>query len=182
MLSNRDLQFITDELQKIPTFDDNRTDGYTITFHYFQRVASGGGVGRHYDNAPLDAWADDPGFTSTEQTISVPCTYIPNVQTTNLVQEGYHETSDLEVLIDQKTLFDFKLTADDLNNRFEFVTVQRPHTVGREGRASETTQQAYDIRTVREKSMSGRLIAIVVGLSLRNADTADVAKVDLVDA
>jgi hypothetical protein len=171
---------MVDLLQETVRFDRNNVDGYTITFHYFQRTDSGGSIGRYLDNAPSDPWDMDEGFTDVEQKIMLPCTYIPSVEQVNLVQESYHPDSEIEVMIDRDSIYDHSLTVNDLRNRFEYATIPEMHQVLIGGRPCNTTNQLWDIRSVREKSIANRLIAVVVGLSLREPDEADVAAGDII--
>lgn len=171
MLRPRDVDIIRRELEKSLASENSLADRLEITFYSMVRTASGGDVARHYDNSPLDAWADDDGFTETDYFYTVPCTYVPKVEAVNLVQEGYHPDSEVEVFILNRDLEASDISINDLQNTFEYAKMEAPHKVDMRGRASESITKVWSILSVRPMTVSKQLIGITVGLALREHDS-----------
>lgn len=171
MLTPQDIASISRELELALVEEGALSDRMELVFHYYTKVASGGDIARHYDNAPLNAWDEDTGLTTTEVTKTVTCMYIPKVEAVNLVQEGYHPDSDIEVLILSRDLRGANITIDDIRNTFEYVSMLYPHTVDIRGKTSESIERLWDIVSVRPITISNQLISLTLGLSLREQDT-----------
>lgn len=171
MLNPQDIATIRQELEWVLVEENALADKMEITFHYYTKIDSGGGVARHYDNTPLDAWDEDTGLTTTEITKTITCTYIPKVEAVNLVQEGYHPDSDVEVMALARDLRGASITIDDIRNTFEYVSMLSPHTIDIKGRISESITQLWDIISIRPITISNQLLSVTLGLSLREQDT-----------
>ena len=176
MLTPRDIYVIKREFEKVLSMENALSDYTTITFHYFLKTSSGGGIARHYDNTPLDAWSSDTGFTTTEKTKTVACSYIPSVKTEhNLVQEGYHPDSDIEVIVLGRDLKQASVSLDSIRNAFEFVSMFSPHDTDIGGRTDESITQLWDIVSVRPQFISNQLISVTLGLKLREQEDSRTA-------
>jgi len=179
-MSPRDMYAAVSMLQSVVIVDRSNVDGLEITFHTFIRTSTGSNVARHFDNAGIDPWAENTaGSTVVEKVITVPCSFIPKVETTfDVVQEGYSSDSDLEVWIATKALDDHGIPANDIRNRFEFVTIPQTQQTDLGGRPDVSLEQSWDITSIRPCEFGNRLIGVILGLALREPDTSLVARVD----
>lgn len=140
---------------------------------YVSRTATGTDVARHLDNAPLDPFAQDRGFTTTEYSIQLPCVFLPQVKTThNLVQEGYHPDSDVEVAVKNLDLMNGQVKVGEIRTRFKHVNLNIPNQTDKYGRPLGDLTQQWEIMSVRPiTAMSNHVISVVFGLALSEPNT-----------
>ncbi len=174
MLEARDIDIMRTLFTKALSIENTLSDKLLITFYYYSKSPSGGNVGRHFDNSPLNPWSNNTGFTTTEKTKTLQCVYIPPVMKTDLVQEGYHPDSDVEVYILGRDLNQADITLDDIRNSFEYIGMPHPHEIGLFGRTASAITRLWDIVSIRPLMVSNQIIAITLGLALREQDTTKV--------
>lgn len=180
MLKPRDIDLIRDLSVQALSMENEISDRLLLTFHYYTGVPSGGDIGRHYDNSPLNPWDSDTGFTTVEKTKIVSCMYIPPVLINNLVQEGYHPNSEVEVYILGRDLNQAGITIDNIRNSFEYVSMPHPHEIGLFGRTQTSINRLWDIVSVRPLSIANQIISVTLGLTLREQDNTKVGVGDKV--
>lgn len=174
MLEPRDIDIMRTLFTEALSIENTLSDKLLMTFHYYSKNPSGGNVGRHYDNSPLDPWSSNTGFTTVEKTKILQCVYIPSVMKNDLVQEGYHPNSDVEIYLLGRDLNQANITIDDIRNSFEYVSMPHPQEIGLLGRTESSMIRLWDIVSIRPLMVSNQLVSITLGLALREQDTARV--------
>lgn len=179
MLSPRDIDIIRREIENGLSME-RLSDTLKVTFQGFNRVSTGSSIARHMDNAPLNPWNTNVGYTITGIAKEVPCLYVPQVMTNNLVQEGYHPDSELEVLIQARDLLQADISVDDIRNVYSYISVSFPHDFDLRGRTDNSITQLWDIVSVRPTAIANQLIFVIIGLRLREQDITKVGDKDKV--
>lgn len=174
MLSPNDINIIRELFQQALSIENTLSDKLLMTFHYYTKSPTGGNVGRHLDNTPLDPWSSNIGFTATEKTKTLQCVYIPPVMKNDLVQEGYHPSSDVEIYILGRDLNQANITLDDIRNSFEYVSMPHPHEIGLLGRTESSVLRLWNIISIRPLMVSNQLVSVTLGLVLREQDATQV--------
>jgi len=175
MLTPRDLDNMRSNLEKALHIETTIPDPAKITFHFFKRTSSGGGVARHFDNAPLDPWNSDSGFSSVGLEKTLPCVIIPKirnmeVEDLNIVQEGYHPDSDLEVIVTARSMSSANISINNIRNSIEYVSMPYPHTIDKNGRPYDSINRLWSLSSVRPHHVANQVYAVTLGLSLREQD------------